>query len=372
MLLKDGDLKLVAGKTADPAVSIIIPTHRVSSERQQDYIRLKNAIKKVQEQLESEYPKKEVQPVIDRLWAILEEIDYSRLLEGLGVFLSHDFEKIVDLPFNVEERVVVDNSFEVRDIVLAQQRLVDYFLLSLHEDEAVLFYGKGANIKRVEDDKFPVSYDTNAWDKEKANFINPATGSSQGTLEKENTEQRSLQYFLRRVDQYLTDYLTNPDTPLFLIGGEQVTGEFQQITQHQDHITATVGGNYKHFAQHELADKLQPEINKYLQELRQAALDRLENISRDYVTAGLPQVYRAANDGRADTLLVEKGYKEAAYLDKEYQLLYTNPEQTEGLTYLKDAVDDTIEQVSENNGQIRFVEDGKLAKYERIALILRY
>lgn len=373
MLVNYSDFEELQRPTKAPAVSIIIPTHRISSERHQDYIRFKNAISEVQQQLVLQYDKKEIQPITDRLWQLLEEMDYSRLLEGLAVFISPTTEKIVDLPFPVEDRIMVDESFEVRDLLLALNKLVDYYLLALHEDQAALYKGKGANIKLVEDDSFPSIFDSNPNDEEKAQFTNTSIGSLQGAAEKKHTEQRRLSHFLSKVDQGLTPYLNNSPSPVFLAGSKEIIGEFRQMSHHKQHFEGEITGNFKNDSPEELADKLQPEINRYLEKIRQSALDHLEQVDRSYVSAGLPEVYHQAFAGRGATLLVEKGYTQPGYLDEDHQLLYLDePQQSDGLTHLKDAVDDTIELVVAKGGQVRFVDNGKLEKYNRIALTLRY
>ena len=49
-------------------------------------------------------------------------------------------------------------------------------------------------------------------------------------------------------------------------------------------------------------------------------------------------------------------------------------EETSGNTslYIKDAVDDVIEKVLENGGDVEFVEEGLLNDYQQIALIQYY
>lgn len=372
MLVNYNDFEELQQPTKAPAVSIIIPTHRISSERQQDYIRFKNAISEVQQQLVLQYDKKEIQSITDRLWQLLEEMDYSMLLEGLAVFISPSTEKIIDLPFPVEDRIIVDESFEVRDLLLALNKLVDYYLLSLHEDQAMLYSGKGANIKLVEDDYFPFAFDNSPNEEEKPQFTNTGVGSLQGAAEKKHTEQRKLGHFLSHIDHALTAYLNNSANPVFLAGSKEILNEFQHISQHAQHIQGSITGNFKNDSPEELADKMQPEINRYLEAIRQSALDHLEQVDRSYITAGLPQVYQQAAAGRGATLLVEKGYTTPGYLDENQYLLYLEPQQSDGLTPLKDAVDDTIELVVAKGGQVRFVDNGKLEKYDRIALIMRY
>ena len=370
--MRKEDLKVLQGKHDEPCISIIIPTHRISTEKQQDYIRLKNAVKRVNQQLHEQYDKKKADSLSKRLEEIQEELDYSRLIEGLGVFLSPNTEKIVHLPFSVDEKVVVDTSFEVRDLILAMNKLVDYHLLLLNEDHVRLFKGKGTNIQEYLDNGFPAQFDKEDYEYQKANSVNPATNNIQGTLERSNADQKKIQHFLGQIDESLTKYVEKR-TPLFIMGDRNIIGEYENISHHKDYIKGKITGNYQHYAQHEIADKAQIELNRYLDEQREKSLKQLEEeVGYDRVSSGLTNIYKDAVEGKGSVLLVEKGYSEPAYLDQGNFLLYITPEQTDGLKKLNDAVDDVIEQVIDKNGEVKFVENGKLHKYGRIAMILRF
>ncbi len=371
-MLKE-DLKALHQKQDDPCVSIIIPTHRVSAHSDVDYIRLKNAIKRATESLHEQYDKEKVAPLIDRMEALLErDLDYSNLLEGLGLFISSNMEKVVHLPFEVDEKVIVDTSFEVRDLMLSLNRELDYYLLLLSEDHIRFFEGKGRNLIEIKDDNFPDHHDKNEFEYQKAHFVNPGTGSLQGTTEKPNEEQKKVQEHLKHVDNKLSQYLTNQN-PLFLVGDKQMLGDFETVTHFRENIQGKIAGNFQHLAKHELADKIHTEVKRYIHEQQERALRLLEEeVGYDRVTSGLSKIYRDAFEGKGAILLVEEGYSEPAYLDKSNYQLYLTPEKTDGLKRLDDAVDDIIEEVLDKNGEVRFVENGKLEKYGRMAMILRF
>ena len=367
------DLKSLQNKQDDPCVSVIVPTHRISTNTKEDHIRLKNAIKRVSESLHEQYDKKKVTPLIERLEKIVEnELDYANLLEGLGIFISPNLEKIVHIPFEVEERVIVDTSFEVRDLLLSLNRELDYNVLLLSENNIRFFQGKGRNLMEIQDEQFQENFSGDEYEYQKANFINPAKGSPEGTAEKANEEQKKMKEFLKHLDNKLGNYI-NTKEPLFLLGDKQILGEFTDVTHHPDAIQGKLPGNFQHLTVHEVADKVQTEVKRYMHEHQEKALRNLEEeVGFDRVSSGLPNVYRDAIEGKGATLLVEEGYSEPAYLDETNYQLALSPENTEGYKKLHDAVDDVIEKVLEKNGTIQFVQNGKLQKYGKIAMILRY
>jgi len=266
----------------------------------------------------------------------------------------------------------VDTSFEVRDLLLNLNRELDYKVLLLSEHNVRLFEGKGRNVLEIEDENFPAHFSQGDYEYQKANFINPAKNSPEGSTEKANEEQKKVKEFLKRFDNILGEYVNGPE-PVFLMGDKQILGEFEQVTHHGESIQGQLPGNFQHLSVQEIADKIQTEVKRYIHEQQEKAVRKLEEeIGYDRVSSGLTNVYRDAIEGKGATLLVEEGYSEPAYLDEANYQLYLTPENTEGLKKLTDAVDDVIEEVLDKNGEVRFVPDGKLQKYGKIAMILRF
>jgi len=52
------------------------------------------------------------------------------------------------------------------------------------------------------------------------------------------------------------------------------------------------------------------------------------------------------------------------------EIIYKATEPFNKFSYIKDAVDDVIEKVLENGGDVEFVDEGLLKDYHHIALIL--
>lgn len=67
-------------------------------------------------------------------------------------------------------------------------------------------------------------------------------------------------------------------------------------------------------------------------------------------------------------LVIEKGYMHAAGIGSTGKLhLFNEPYRR--YSYAKDAVDDTIEKVLENGGDVEFVNKGLLEDFQHIALV---
>ena len=86
--------------------------------------------------------------------------------------------------------------------------------------------------------------------------------------------------------------------------------------------------------------------------------------------SGIDQVWRAAFDKRCQTLLVETDFEYPADLAPQGDRLL--PYSGRGAAALDDAVDEVIERVLADGGEVFFYEPGVLDLHQRIAAVLRY
>ena len=86
--------------------------------------------------------------------------------------------------------------------------------------------------------------------------------------------------------------------------------------------------------------------------------------------SGIDQVWRAAFEKRCQILLVETGFEHPADLSPEGDRLL--PHSGRGAAALDDAVDEVIERVIADGGDVLFYDPGVLDVHQRIAAVLRY
>jgi len=127
------DITILQNVRGYPAESILLPTHRTSPDNKQDPIRVNNLAKEAGERLLAEFPRREVDPILVRLEKIMGEIDYRYALDGLAICVNRDFAHKYYLPFTLNERVIIDETFATRDLVFALNRTPRYWVLALSE-----------------------------------------------------------------------------------------------------------------------------------------------------------------------------------------------------------------------------------------------
>src|SRR5262245_50178661 len=141
-----------------PCLTITLPTHRTSPDIKQDPIRVKNLVSEGLNRLLGEFSKREVAPLIDRLTALVDAIDYQYTLDGMMLAVNRDMAREFVLPFTLSERVVVDDTFFTRDLVHALNRARRYWVLSLSEQPTRLYAATRENLEEITTGGFPMEH----------------------------------------------------------------------------------------------------------------------------------------------------------------------------------------------------------------------
>ena len=180
------------------------------------------------------------------------------------------------------------------------------------------------------------------------------------------------QQFYKSVDDAYRPFAVDDPLPLVVAGVERNLTFFQEVSAHASSIISTIRGNYDRATVHELAQLTWPLVYEQLKEQRQEALTELDRaVGAHRCASTIGEVWRMAREGRGDTLFVEKGFLYPAHVDASGSVLSPAEDAAEP-GVLDDAVDEVIETVLLKGGHVVFVDDGTLALYQRIALILRY
>lgn len=367
------DVDNMLGEKGKPCVSIIIPTKRFGHERQQNHELIEKAITRCQILVKhSSWQKEQIHQLQEKLDLLQERIEQIRLEEGLAIFISPDVFKIYCLPFPVTEKVMLGDSFELRDLIYLSQFLRPYYLIAVSKSRVRLLKGSGRDLHEVLNNDFPRKYT------EEYEYARPSIASSSSTALKSFEKDKSIvsdtriRTFFRHADHVLSKYV-NPQTPLFVAGVGEEVADFEKVTSHLRQIRGTIRGNYDVDAVHPLAETVWNKIKREVQVANRELILKLNDaVGRRLAVDGLINVWKAASEGQGRILLLEKDYEQRGYLkdgDKEHLFLAPPIGKHE---VINDAVDDVIEIVKAKGGDVAILENGELAEFQHIALIQRY
>lgn len=367
------DLLMLQNAKTNICISIIVPTHRTSPDRRIDKPEIENAISKAKQLLQYKYPQKEIKPLLQSLDDQLNEIDFMHTTEGIGIYISRDVKLVVHFPFPVKEKIVVDDNFEIRDLLYKINYGHPYYVLELTEKKVRLFEGSWENLSELKGKGWPVRYEDDYAYSTPSRSSSFAGHSHVKIFEKDKTESEHIRFqdFYREIDKKLDDYLIN-NAPLILLAPERGSSLFEKVSKHRKNIIQKIHGSYGHENLKSISGIVWPAMYEHLQTEREQLINEFREIIGEHRgVSGIQDVWEAAKEGRAFKLLVEKDYRCPGFVTEDDYNLYLRPPKSTHKT-LPDAVDELIETVLQKNGKVYFTDNDLLKDYGRVALITRY
>jgi len=346
-----------------PAVSIILPFEPKMGLKAELQYSLKHAAKKVQDALQADYPPELSDLVMQKLQQMIDKVDYNTYKKSIAIFVSPVFQKLLYLDVPVEERIIVDESFEIRDLIYSKKQLHKYLLLLLSGKEMRMYLGNGGDLVRIVADR---PEQVEAYENDIAERVTNFSDVS-------DRKEVMMEKFLRHADQSLDVVLNAYPLPLFVLGTDRILGRFKQLTKHQKAIVNVLHGNYEEASMVELKKVIDPVISDWKKVKVKDLLNRIEEAAnKKKLAVGIKAVWHDAIRKKGQLLIVEKNYMYPA----QHSDTAEHIEGTEGLynrfSYIKDAVDDVMEKILEYGGDVEFVDEGVLDAYEHIVLVNYY
>jgi hypothetical protein len=345
-----------------PAVSIIMPFEPKMSLKTELVKSLKFAADKVGQELQENYPDEMSTLVMQKLKGIFKNLNFNTHKKSIAIYVSPVFEKVLYLDIAVEEKIIVDESFEIRDLVYSKKQLHKYLVLMLSANESRIYLGNTETFVRiVSNTSQSVAFENDAPERV-ANFSDVA-----------DRKQILMNKFLHHIDNGLDIILNAYHLPLFVLGTDKIAGHFKKLTKHASAVIEYVHGNYEEASTDELKKILQPHITDWQKVKQKDLLNQLkEAAGKNKLATGMREVWREAMNQKGRLLVVEKNYMFAAEHGSKEGIIYKAIEPYNKFSYIKDAVDDVMEKVLENGGDVEFVDETVLKDYNHIALIQYY
>lgn len=300
---------------------------------------------------------------MDKLRKLVGGINFSTHKKSLGIFISPVVEKMFYLDIPVEEKLIVDESFEIRDLVYQKKQEIEYLVLMLSAKKSLMFLANNSDMKLVKSNLAEHLYIAEKDLAERvANFSDP-----------EARAEIILDKFLHQMDEDLSLMLKAYPLPVFVLGAERVIGHFRKLSKHKHDITEYIVGNYEEMPVPEIFNMVLPYVSNWRHVKQVGLLQQLEKaMNARKLAYGMDEVWQAATNKNSRLLLVEKGFVYAARQGADPDIIYKEELPSDYPFYIKDAVDDVIQKVLENGGDVEFMDDGSLAGYGRIVLIQYY
>jgi hypothetical protein len=236
------------------------------------------------------------------------------------------FETAADVSDGTEKRVV--------------KLSTHYYVLSLSERTNRLYEAFRDTLIDIENTWFPME---------------SSRSSSQPDL-----NDAQLRVLFQRVDHHFAHYYTQDPLGVVVIGTTRDQAMFASLTAFSDVIIGQTDGDHSATSTRDLGRIVWPIVKSVMANAGEKAERDLEAATRAHnVAVGIDAVVKSVDSGVGATLLVEDGYQVAP------------PKNSSLLDDVDNVVDVVIDKVLALGGNVIFVENGLLNKFQSAALILR-
>lgn len=278
--------ELISSVHYRPAVSIIMPFEPKMGSKTALSHSLKLAADKVGFELMDTYPYDTCILVIQKINNLIKNLNFNTHKKSIAIYVSPIFEKVLYLDIAVEEKILIDESFEIRDLIYNKKQLHQYLVLLLSSSNSFIFLGNsGSYTTIVSNSEALVSTGKSPAAERVANFSDPS-----------DRKETAMEKFLRHTDNSLAMVLNAYHLPLFVIGTERITGHFKKITKHNSSVAGYIHGNYEEARAAALKQILQPHIADWKIVMQKNLLNRLnEAAGKHKLVFGMKETVNRGN-----------------------------------------------------------------------------
>jgi hypothetical protein len=366
-----------------PCLSLFQPTYRDHPDNQQDPIRFKNLVKKLDQSLRTQFESDQIQPLLEPLLALAEDHDFwNCTLDGLAVLRSKNLFRVYKLQRPVAELAVVADSFHTKPLLRILQSADRYQVLALNRSEIKLFEGNRDALDEIELAEDVPKTITDALGDELTDPRQTVgsyggrgrgqAGMHHGHGGRKDQLDHDAERFFRAVDRGVLDHHSKPSgLPLLLAALPEHHHMFHELSHNPFLIPESLDVHPDSLAStDEFRERVWQTIRPhYLARLAGLVETFGDNKSRGLAADDLAQVAKAAVGGRVSTVLIEArreipGRVDASTGELEFDDL-SNPE-------LDDVLDDLGEMTLKMGGEVVIVPTEGMPTETGIAAIYRY
>jgi hypothetical protein len=251
--------------SAGPVVSIYLPTHPVTTERDQDLVLFKNLAKRVEEGLAGGGMRSaDVTALMLPVRALQDNPMFWRhSTGGLAVLNSQEEFRTLRLPGPVGPGAMVADRFVLKPLLPFVDHGEVFYVLALALNSVRLLRGSRFAVAEVPLDDIPTSLaDALKWEdyEKEVQFYSTAMGTTAsqtfyGTSSTGDTHKREVAGYFRGVDDGLREMLADRPAPVVLAGVDYLLPIYRSVSRYPALAKGGVPGNPEHVTVEQLHDR---------------------------------------------------------------------------------------------------------------------
>lgn len=358
--MKNELLDRLANDNSNPCVTISMKTHRTMPDCQKDEIRLKNLFKEATDRLVSEFGKKEVSGILDKMTKISETYDYRHSLDSLHIFLSNETFEVVKSPWSVDQnKVHISDGFAIKPLIIMSNRMAEYLILILSKSGARLFKAESDRIvEEIKNDAFPST--------QNPYYLTDRTQTS----DSEKMDNMLLEYF-NTMDKEVVKVHNELGLNCVVVTTDDNFAKLRKVADKPSVYEAFTPVNYNDNSEHSIVKSAWGAIQDVQKKNRTASIEEmLDAVGKSQVTTDLAEIYRAAKEGRGALLVVHNDYHQAVKMTGEFSFDLIDDVTTPGA--IDDITSVIAKEVISKKGKVVFTDQDEIKSLGEITLKLRF
>lgn len=331
-------------------VAIVMPFNPKMTPRREWESRQKVLLANAERELMSRYPVDIALPVIRNVQLAVKSLNGNTHKSSVAIFIRDGEIHTLYMDIPVEETLIIDTPFAVKDILDYRVDEREFLVLPLSSRNAQIYLSTGEDFRVIKSNTPQNIYA----------YLNEVPTRTANYSDPSNRREVMLDKLLRHVDDGLDSVLAAYPRPVFVIGDPRVAGHFKRLTRHGKNIVDYIHHDPTERNMEHWKESLAPYLAEW-EKVREAHALRLVEKAADAgkLVVGIQEVAHQARCHNSRLIVVENGFTGTAA-----------PATTD--FHLTDPVDQVIWQVLSNGGNVEQVEKDSLKHLGRIALVKYY
>lgn len=353
-------LTRLAADAKPPCISLYQPTHRAHPETQQDPIRYRNLLARMEKSLARQVSTREVNELMEPFQALARDSRFwNHRTDGLAILRSPGAFHLFEPQRRMPELLVVADSYHTKPLLRAVQSADRYQILALNLREARLYEGNRYALDAVEMPDVPATLTAALGDRLTDPHLTAASYGGAGNApamhhghgHRKDEVDADRDRFFQVIDRAILEHHSRPTgLPLILAALSEHHTPFRTVSRNPFLLAGGIAANPDALS----IEQLRAEAWRVVEP---TYLDRLAKLvdafqvarSREMGAADLAQIAHAVVAGRVGTLLVEDDRQIPGRFDRTSGRIQTgelaDPE-------VDDLLDDLAEAVMQMKGTV--------------------
>lgn len=360
------------------SVSIYMPTNKSEPEASQDSIRFKNLLKNLRNQLsEKGLNEKETEELLSKAESLLGQSEFWRYNDkGLAIFITDEFFKFYRLPFEMEERILIDNHFLVTPLIRMMTLEGTFCILSVSQKNVRLLKCTSESVEQIEITDAPTNLEEFRKFDVYQKSVQQHSGENRGGAIFHghgggDDSTKVVEEYLRTIENEVTSVMRKRQDPLILAGVDNAVAHYRKANHYHRLMDEAIIENPDLLSDEELKSKAWEHIQSYFLKDMYDDLERLGNASEtDKYSGELQEIIEGAYFGKVDTLFIPVGKAEWGNYKADENSF--NMVEAENGGYQRDLLNAAAIYTLKKGGNVYSLDKSEVPSSSGMAAIFRY